>query len=418
MKRVLAFCLVLVMVALAALPVHPTSAQGTVELVMGSWRTEDIKQWDQILAAFNKQYPNIKVTFQPTLNTEYNTALQAALAAGTGPDLITCRPFDLTLGLFNKGYLTDVTNLAGMEHFNAVARSGWTTDDGKTTYCVPMASVIHGFIYNADMFEKNGWKPPKTMEEFHTLLKAIKDAGVTPLAMGTKDGWTNMTMGFDNIGPNYWDGETGRQALIAGTAKLTEKPFIDVFKELASWKDYLPAGFEAVGYADTQQLFPQGKAAIFPAGSWEIPIFSENAKFKMSAFKPPVVDANAKTCWINDHIDIAVGGNKASKHPKEVETFLQWMTTQEFAEMYTNLQPGFFSLSDYKLTLKDPLAAQFISWRQECKGTIRVLDQFLSRGEVSAGQETWVIMPAMVSGQMTPEQAAEKLQALLWYPKK
>lgn len=413
MKKAFTFTLVLALF-LVALPV--SAQEEVVELVMGSWRTEDIEQWDEILAAFNAAYPNIVVRFEPTLNTEYDAQLRAALEAGTGPDLITCRPFDLSLGLYEAGYLASVNDLPGMEHFNDVARSGWITDDGENVYCVPMASVIHGFIYNADLFEEHGWTAPATMDEFMALLQTILDAGITPLAMGTKDGWGNAYMGFENIGPNYWDGEVGRQALISGEAKFTDPEFVAAIEAVVAWEPYLPDGHEAIGYADTQQLFPLGGAAIFPAGSWEIPIFEANAMFAMHAFKPPVVDPDAETCWINDHVDIAVGMNAATAHPEEARIFLEWLTTQEFAQMYSNLQPGFFSLSDHQLTLENPLAQEFLDWRQECQGTIRVLYQYLSRGEVSADNENWRIMPAVIQGVMTPMEAAEELESYLWRP--
>ena len=74
-----------------------------------------------------------------------------------------------------------------------------------------MASVIHGFIYNEDAFKKIGATPPKTLEEFHAILdKLKKDGTYTPIVLGTADQWEAATMGFQNIGPNYWDGETGR----------------------------------------------------------------------------------------------------------------------------------------------------------------------------------------------------------------
>src|SRR5690606_41265085 len=75
---------------------------------------------------------------------------------GTAGDLITCRPFDASLALFDQGYLADLTDLAGMENFGDVAKSAWVTDDGSQVFCVPMASVIHGFIYNADAFAELG----------------------------------------------------------------------------------------------------------------------------------------------------------------------------------------------------------------------------------------------------------------------
>ena len=39
---------------------------------------------------------------------------------------------------------------------------------------------------------------------------------------------------------------------------------------LAKWKPYLGDGFEAQTYPDSQNLFTLGRAAIYPAGSWEI----------------------------------------------------------------------------------------------------------------------------------------------------
>jgi hypothetical protein len=75
--------------------------------------------------------------------------------------LITCRPFDKSLDLYNKKNLDSVNDLKGMANFSDVAKSAWTTDDGKTTFCVPMASVIHGFIYNKDAFKKIGAEPSR-----------------------------------------------------------------------------------------------------------------------------------------------------------------------------------------------------------------------------------------------------------------
>src|SRR5262245_59136620 len=133
-----------------------------VTLTIESWRNDDLPIWqDKIIPAFESKNPGIKVVFSPTAPTEYNAALNSKLDAGTAGDLITCRPFDASLELFKKGHLAPVTDLDGMKNFGSVARSGWSTDDGKTTFCVPMASVIHGFIYNKDAFDKLGLSEPK-----------------------------------------------------------------------------------------------------------------------------------------------------------------------------------------------------------------------------------------------------------------
>src|SRR6478736_2541101 len=144
-------------------------------LTIESWRNDDADVWNnQIIPAFNKKYPNIKVQFKADPPTEYNAALNARLAGGTAGDLITCRPFDASLDLFKKGNLVSVNDIQGIENFSPVAKSAWSTDDGKTTFCMPMASVIHGFIYNKAIFDELKLTPPKTMKEFHAVLDKIK----------------------------------------------------------------------------------------------------------------------------------------------------------------------------------------------------------------------------------------------------
>ncbi len=139
-----------------------------------------------------------------------------------------------------------------------------------------MASVIHGFIYNADVFTELGLEEPATEESSFALLDAIKaDGTYDALAMGTADQWEAATMGFQNIGPNYWMGEEGRLGLIAGTEKFTDQQYVDTWAELANWADYMPSGFEAQSYPDSQNLFTLGQAAVYPAGSWEISLFNE-----------------------------------------------------------------------------------------------------------------------------------------------
>ena len=401
------------------IPGPQVAAQGAqVTLTIESWRNDDLPLWqDTILPAFMKHYPNIKVVFAPTAPTEYNAALNAKLTGGTAGDLITCRPFDLSLGLFKQGYLASLNGLPGLSNFGPVAKSAWITDDGKTVFCVPMASVIHGFIYNADAFKQLGLSEPKTEAEFFQVLDAIKkDGRYVPLALGTADQWEAATMGFQNIGPNYWKGEQGRLALIQGKAKFSNPEYVAVWGELAKWRPYLANGFEAQKYPDSQNLFTLGKAAIYPAGSWEIALFNRQAKFKMGAFLPPL-PAGASQCYISDHTDIAMGMNVKTRHPEEVKKFLTWQTTAEFASLYSNALPGFFSLSNYKVVLQDPLAQTFVSWRGKCQSTIRNSYQILSRGEPNLENELWRVSAGVISGKLPPEEAAAQIQGGLakWY---
>jgi raffinose/stachyose/melibiose transport system substrate-binding protein len=389
-----------------------------VTLTIESWRNDDLSIWkDKLIPAFEAKNPGIKVVFSPSAPTEYNAALNAKLESGSAGDLITCRPFDASLDLYKKGYLADISANPGMENFEPVAKSAWSTDDGAATFCVPMASVIHGFIYNKDAFAALGLEPPKTEEEFFKVLDAIKaDGNYIPMSMGTKDLWEAATMGYQNIGPNYWKGEEGRLALIKGEQKLTDEGWVKPYEVLAKWKPYLGDGFEAQTYPDSQNLFTLGRAAIYPAGSWEIGGFNTQAQFKMGAFLPPV-PKDGDPCFISDHTDIAVGMNAKSAHPEEAKKLLTWIASPEFADLYANSLPGFFSLNKTPVKMQDPLAQEFVSWREKCKSTIRSTYQILSRGTPNLENETWVESANVINGTDTPAVAGEKLQKGLdsWY---
>lgn len=395
-----------------------TAQAKDVTLTIESWRNDDLTIWqDKIIPAFEAANPGIKVVFAPTAPAEYNAVLNSKLDAGSAGDIITCRPFDASLELFNKGKLADLTDLPGMANFSAVAKSGWSTDDASKTFCVPMASVIHGYIYNKNAFAELGIEVPQTEAEFFAALDKIKaDGSYIPLAMGTNDQWEAATMGYNNIGPNYWKGEEGRLALIAGSQKLTDEAWVAPFRQLAKWKDYLGDGFEAQTYPDSQNLFTLGRAAIYPAGSWEISGFRAQADFELGAFYPPV-QAAGDACYISDHTDIGIGMNAATANPDAAKAFLNWVGSPEFASLYANALPGFFPLSKEPVTLEDPLAQEFVSWRGKCNSSIRSTYQILSRGTPNLENETWNASVNVIKGTETPEAAAARLQAGLasWY---
>ena len=130
------------------------------------------------------------------------------------------------------------------------------------------------------------------------MLDAIKaDGTMAALDMGTVDQWESATMGFQNIGPNYWKVKKGVRA-------CSPAPRSSPIRSTSPSGTSLPAGplpaegYEAQTYPDSQNLFTLGQAAIFPAGSWEISL-NQQADFAMGAFPPPLPEG-ADTCYISD----------------------------------------------------------------------------------------------------------------------
>jgi raffinose/stachyose/melibiose transport system substrate-binding protein len=410
------------LLAVAALAIPFSVAQAGI-ITIESWRVDDKALWETVLIpAFQRHHPGIEVKFAPTAPTEYDSSLSARLAGGTAGDLIACRPFDVSLSLYRKGLLDNLEGTAGMRNFRPVALAAWSTDDGKETYCMPVASVIHGFLYNKKIFRKLNLEPPRTEEEFLAVLAAVKkDGAYAPLALGTANQWEANQIVFTSIGPNYWHGEEGRKALIEGRAKFTDPEFLGALEYEARLGAFLSKGASAQTYGDSQNLFSLGRAAVYPAGSWEISYFNQNAaNLELGVFAPPVKKTGDK-CYISDHTDMGMGINRASKNKGDAQQFLQWMASQEFADLYTNRVTGFFSLSTHLMSVRDPLARQMLEWRASCASTIRLNAQILNRGQPSMENELWNVNSQVLNGRMTPQAAATRLQDGLakWYhPKK
>ena len=398
----------------------PSFAQKRVVLSIESWRADDINIWEKIiLPQFHQRFAKqlVRIRFTPTEPMSYNQNLHSRLRAGMAGDLIACRPFDLSLRLYQQKYLLPLNQLKGIENFSVRAKSAWSTDRRDIIYCVPLASVIHGFIYNAKIFDKLKLVPPQTEADLFRLLDRVrKKSSYTPLAFGTADQWSSNELVFQNIGPNYWQGERGRLQLIQGKTRFTDSVYVELLKTLARWQPYLSSGFESQSYDDSLDLFIYGQAAIYPSGSFEIGRLTREVKFKMGAFTAPV-RKKGDPCFISDHLDMGIGINAASRYVTQAKMFLTWITTAEFAQLYADALPGFFPLSRHKIKIKNPLSRQFLSWRKRCQSTIRNDTQILSRGKPSLKREITLKATAVINGVLSPKMAAKQLQQSLdrWY---
>ncbi len=404
----------------AATEAPAAPAAEPVTLTLGSWRVDDAEAWGKILEAFHAKYPNITVKFDPTNPPDYNATLRTQLETGTGPDLFFVRSFATGLELFEKGYIASLKDLPGLaENIPAAANAPWATAAGEP-YAVPIAAVSHGIYYNQDLFAANGLEVPQTWEDLLAASEKLKAAGVIPFGNGTKDAWDINEVVMMALIPNNVGGLEGRLAYLEGKRCFNDDAIVASFQQIKDLTPYLPDGFTATSYYDGQQLFVQGKAAMYFDGSWSISGFEKDApEFKWSVFAVP--PAAGKDQYISFHMDAAIGMNAASKNAEAAKTFLAWLESPEFAEAFGNGVPGFFPVSKNVPTLSDPVANAFMGFNGQAKGTdIRfVWEKLLAApsGQKDAYTAMNEAVIAVLKGEQTPQEAADALQAALagWY---
>lgn len=385
------------------------------ELVIESWRKDDQIFWDKVLIpAFQRLNPEIQVRFQAEEPLAYDARLESRLSNRRAGDLVFCRPFDASVRMHAKGYLTPLTEQE-LQNFSPQARQAWTTDDGQTTYCLPVAYVIHGLFYNKKIFQDLSLEPPATVEEF---LKALGRVGemknITPLALGTADMWESTQVVFTGMGPNFWGGEKARLGLIKKTAKFTDSGFINAWEMMAKLKPFMHPKQNNMSNSDIQLLFATGNAAVYPTGSWDIDFlrstsFAYKKPIDLGVFKPPVERAG-QACHISVHPDFGIGVNRNSPNQATALKFIAWLGTADFAQLLADTLTGYFPLADHPVKVNDPLGQEMLNWRHECQDTIRLNSQKINRVWPSMEEELWYANVKVLNQDITPEQAAQHIQ--------
>ena len=329
------------------------------------------------------------------------------MEAGTGADIMNIRPYDLGQSLYNGGYLASLNGLVSkIDQFTAQVRGAWSTADGKI-YGVPQTGVTHGVYYQKSIFAKYGLTEPSTWEEFIAACDKLLAGGEKVIAQGASDDWTLYEAVYCGLGANFYGGEPARQALLAGTKKMTDANFVQAFEMVLQLKKYLPAGFETLDYDKMRELFASGGAAFFIGGSWEISKFEElgSSSSKIGFFVPPVVKSGdpLQYCF---QLGEAFGMNSKTRHKKEVIEYLNWMTETSAIQAHTAELPGMFPLLPGSYSLTNPLSQKMWNPTLTAELTQRLMIEKLSikspKGSVLMNEA----LTQMLKGTLTPGQAA------------
>ena len=156
------------------------------------------KQFADVIAAFNKLYPNVKVNYKPVGN-DLPTVLATAVAGGHPPDMADIAQPGTVAQLAQQGKLKPITYAERVISANyAPAWKQLGTYSGKLYALVFKAANKSLVWYNVPAFKAAGVNPPKTFNQLLSAAKTIKASGTPAYSIGGADGWTLTDM-FENI---------------------------------------------------------------------------------------------------------------------------------------------------------------------------------------------------------------------------
>ncbi|MCD5344902.1 ABC transporter substrate-binding protein [Agromyces sp. S2-1-8] len=368
--------------------------------------------WDAAIARASKEVPG--VTIKKVVGENTPAYAQQLFASGQAPDIFAA---GIANGLAQKGELAEYSR----EELEAAGITDFTsgTIDGKF-YGIPTAAqAIPLVYYNKDLFEQAGISaPPKTYDELIEDAAALKAAGIAPFEIGGggKDTWAtafalNAAVSADVlIDDPEWFLKREKDEV-----KFTDPEFVGAAEKVSSiMKDGLadPDGMTRT-YADLEQAFIDGKAAMYPMGSWftaaadgkkldNIGVFGWPSDAGKPAF-PVVTGAGMNVNANSEHVDLAK------------EWALAFATDKENLDASAIVDGGIVTVKDY--TIPDGVGALYTEMvaaydlATSAEATVPAWGNITGDGALPPGFNDKMIAANvdLLTGKTTPEQFAKYL---------
>jgi raffinose/stachyose/melibiose transport system substrate-binding protein len=287
---------------------------------------------------------------------------------------------------------------------NAGAMSPYQVDGVQ--YGIPYNFGLVGFWYNQDLFAEAGIEePPATWDEFLEDVQALKDAGITPIALAAGDKWPAMF---------YWaylalraGGQAAMEEAIS-TGDWTGPAFIEAGEQFKRLVDLEPfqEGYLAAAYnADQASTMGNGKAAMELMGQWAPGVevaeseSGEGIGDALGWFPFPAVEGGAGL-----PTDIFGGGDGyavGKDAPPEAVDFIRFLSSEEIAERFGATNTGILPPTEAAVdSVTDPTLQTLLQKRAEATFAQLYLDQATSPALGAAINDA---IQLLVAGQASPE---------------
>ncbi|WP_221567083.1 ABC transporter substrate-binding protein [Alkalihalobacillus sp. TS-13] len=224
-------------------------------------------------------------------------------------------------------------------------------------YSVPV-NIHRGNVlwYNTKVFEENGIEVPTTFDEWFAAADKLKEAGVTPLALGDKEPWT-ATQVFETTLLGTL-GTEDYNKLFTGELSFTDakvKEAAETFKKMLS---YINEDHSSRNWQDASQLVAEGEAAMNVMGDWAKGYFVNdlNLKVKEDFGWTETPETDGEFMVITD----TFGLPKGVSNPDDVKKFLSVLGSVEGQDVFNPLKGSIPARTDADVSKYDAYGQETI----------------------------------------------------------
>jgi raffinose/stachyose/melibiose transport system substrate-binding protein len=235
--------------------------------------------------AYVKLHPDVQINITVLENEAFKSKLTTVMQSGSPPDIFQTWGGGVLAQYGEAGLCRDISKeVKGTAWGNSMASGVWETYTSKGhIYAVPNDAGCITFWYNKDLLAKVGYNTfPTDWADFLTLVKKLKAAGITPIALAGNDKWPAMHMW------SYLALRLGGASLFSDTVSgKNAKGFNDpswikagqMLLDLAALKPFQD-GFLGATYNDEAALVGNGQAAMELMGQWAPNVERDNSSSK------------------------------------------------------------------------------------------------------------------------------------------
>ncbi len=323
------------LLGLSACSSQGESTDGKVTIEYFNQKGEMVDTLREIAKDFEKENPNVHVKVVNVPNA--GEVLKTRVLAGDVPDVVNIYPQSIELQEWAKaGYFEDLSNKDYLKRVKNHYADKYAID-GKI-YNIPYTANAYGIYYNKDKFKELGLKVPETWEEFEELVDTIIAKGETPFAIAGADTWTLNGYHQLALATSTGGGKEANDYLRfskPNAIKSSDSVLKDDFRllDLFRKKGAMQTNWQGAGYTDVVGAFARGDALMTPNGSWAITaINAQDPKFNVGTFPFPG-KGKGQSLTIGAG-DLAWSISSSSKHKKEANAFVEYMSRPEVMQKY------------------------------------------------------------------------------------
>ena len=368
---------------------------------------------EETIAAFEEQNPGITIEYSSQQPNFEDGSVQTQLRSGSGADILQISTGPSRIGLLIKNdLLLDMGDIWEREGWNdnmlPPVIDAIETYSGDKRYEVPNGVDIFRVFYNKNIFAQLDVEVPETWDEFIAICEKAKEAGITPIVAGYRDGLQGGWM-FGQV-VQAVAGRDVAASVLYGDGHWDQESMIKAAQTLKDWFDagYMDAAtVNALGQHQSQATFYAGGGAMSFLGYNHVIAAQASGQADPAVFgvfslpspnlgQVPAATAGIGTSWVM---------NPATKVPDAAEKWLIWAGSEDFARLM--VENGGGSVPARNL----PVGVAVIPLMADAIGQASTAGYNPSVVVGARTKDAWYgAAQGIASGQLTPEKAMADLQ--------